>query len=233
MPMRHLPGWYGKIGAVGDFASRRLTDEQVQIVDRWLTGVMTASQGALGQRWLSAYLSAPLWRFAWGPGVLDAQWWFGALMPSCDKVGRYFPLLLLQPRSEPPLDRLALNHLELWWRKVAEAALATLSEHAMLDDFERSLAHVPPWPTSGAVPRPAGQTVIDPVSGRVCEVRPLGARDGIADWMSSRAALALIDQFKGRSLWWPYRLGPPQPPIRLIHGLPDGQEFAALIGSED
>src|SRR5690349_18460064 len=103
------PGWFGKLALLGDFASRRMTPEWIQGCDHWLSGAMLASQAALGTRWKEAYLSAPVWRFAWAPGVVDTSWWFGVLMPSCDNVGRYFPLVVAQSRPRPPTDRFALD----------------------------------------------------------------------------------------------------------------------------
>ena len=93
------PGWFGKLSMLGDFASRRLDPAWIESCDRWLSASMQASQQQLGHDWLQTYLSAPVWRFAWAPGVVDQQWWFGVLMPSCDNVGRYFPLLIAQARE--------------------------------------------------------------------------------------------------------------------------------------
>ncbi|ACB36310.1 conserved hypothetical protein [Leptothrix cholodnii SP-6] len=231
--MHEAPGWYGKLGALGDFASRRLPHAQVQALDHWLASVMSISQSELGGAWLDHYLRAPLWRYAWAPGVVDNQWWFGVLMPSCDSVGRYFPLLLAQPRAQAPQDRLALNHLELWWRHLAEAALATLAERATLDEFEQALAEAPPWPTPASANPPLARSSRNRITGRPCEEQPLGPRTDLADWLGHRAAQALLQQLGGHSLWWPFELGRSTPPIRLLQGLPDGAEFGALLGHAD
>src|SRR3954470_21220148 len=89
---RPVAGWYGKLAGLGDFAQRRLPPEWVGACDHWLSGAMRGAREQLGVRWLDIYLTAPVLRFAWAPGVVDPQWWFGVLMPSCDSVGRYFPL---------------------------------------------------------------------------------------------------------------------------------------------
>ena len=158
--MSSTPGWFGKLTALGDFATRRLDPGWTQGCDRWLSESLRASQQALGERWLQHYLSAPVWRFAWAPGVVDTSWWFGVLMPSCDSVGRYFPLLIAQARTAPPADRFALEHLDLWWSHLAHAALATLHDGATLDQFEAALEHAPPWPsgrtTAWLAPQPGG-----------------------------------------------------------------------------
>ena len=70
---QEAPGWYGKLASLGDFASRRLTPEWVRICDNWLARSVAASNQQLGARWLEVYLSAPVWRFAWTPGVADIE----------------------------------------------------------------------------------------------------------------------------------------------------------------
>ena len=96
------PGWYGKLAVLGDFASRRLPQHFVEACDAWLARGVEASRAQLGARWLDVYLTGPIWRFAWAPGVVDAQGWFGVMMPSVDKVGRYFPLLVARPALALP-----------------------------------------------------------------------------------------------------------------------------------
>ena len=143
LPATVTPGWYGKLMALGDFASRRLPPAWVQACDRWLSECLVRSQADLGETWLASYLNAPLWRFAWAPGVIDAQWWFGVLMPSCDKVGRYFPLVIAQAGGAMPQDAVALAQLERWYLYVAEAALQTLDNEDSVEAFEVTLACAP------------------------------------------------------------------------------------------
>jgi type VI secretion system protein ImpM len=142
--------------ALGDFASRRLPPEWVQVCDQWLSACLTHSRAELGPDWLELYLNAPLWRFAWAPGVIDAQWWSGVLMPSCDKVGRYFPLVVAQAGIAPPQDANALTAQEDdWYLQVAQAALQTL-DGLPVADFEAALAQIQPWPgTRTPTPPPA------------------------------------------------------------------------------
>ncbi|MEY2689839.1 MAG: hypothetical protein RL375_4038 [Pseudomonadota bacterium] len=231
--LQQAPGWYGKLGALGDFASRRLSNEHVAACDHWLTRALQGSRDALGERWLQAYLSAPIWRYAWAPGVVDTQWWFGVLMPSCDAVGRYFPLLIAQPRAQAPQDRLALDHLDLWWRHLAHAALATLNDGSSVDTFEQQLAAAPPWPTAsraarGLVPGVVAQGPTGPVMRF-----PLAPHDDLGSWVQRLAADELGRRLSGHSLWWP--VGAPQsgqpPAIRLGPGLPDGAGFAQMLWS--
>ena len=145
--------WYGKIASLGDFAQRRMPPESLPAFDAWLSRAMQDGRELLGERWLEVYLTAPVLRFAWAPGVIDTHWWFGLLMASCDSVGRYFPLVIAQRRARAPEDRIALDHLELWYEHLAHAALLTLNdEGGSVEALEQSLHDAPPWPTPGRLP---------------------------------------------------------------------------------
>jgi type VI secretion system protein ImpM len=241
------PGWYGKLGALGDFATRRLPEAHVQACDRWLAAVMDGSHALLGERWLQAYLQAPLWRYAWAPGVVDdgvggagGLWWFGVLMPSCDAVGRYFPLLLGQARRQPPQDRIALDHLELWWQQLGQAALLTLTEGATVDDFEAALADLAPWPTarSGAAAAAAGLPLLRtpdaspwvPAAPAPAQRVQWPARTSLGDGLAALAAQTLLAQFEGCSVWWAQASAGAAAQVTVLRGLPDGRAFAELMG---
>ncbi len=141
-------GWYGKLPAVGDFALRRLPTPMVERCDAWLSNGLAASQQALGSDWLDLYLTAPIWRFAWWPGIAGAAAWMGVLMPSVDRVGRYFPLLLAAPC--PAGTYAAADHpapgnegtLD-WLDRLADTAQDCLQPGATLDSFEAALAADP------------------------------------------------------------------------------------------
>lgn len=215
------PGWFGKLSSLGDFASRRLPPDWVQGCDRWLSAGMAFGERQRGEAWWPAYLAAPVWRFAWAPGVMDSQWWFGVLMPSCDKVGRYFPLVVALPRSTPPADRLALDHLDLWWAQAARAALDTLSDQGSVDAFEAALEDLPPWPGT-RVPwasAPHGH-------GRSFEVH---AGAGAADLAQELALSGMQLQLAGCTLWWPWREGAAVTQTLVLPGLPEPTEFVALM----
>ncbi|MET1077906.1 MAG: type VI secretion system-associated protein TagF [Pseudomonas sp.] len=85
-------GFYGKIPVLGDFVTREVQRPlQVQL-DTWLQSGLLALQGQRAD-WLEAYLVTPVWQFLLPPGICGEQACAGLLMPSVDRVGRYFPLL--------------------------------------------------------------------------------------------------------------------------------------------
>lgn len=84
--------FYGKLPCAGDFIGRNLEYSTRLCVDKWLAEGFEAFQKA-NAFWLDRYLTAPVWCF-----VLPANIWadapvVGAIMPSVDKVGRYFPFV--------------------------------------------------------------------------------------------------------------------------------------------
>ncbi len=92
--MDMTPAWYGKLPALGDFASRRLPPAFLADWDAWLQRGMAYSQQHLGSEWLDTYLTSNVWRFILAPGTLDSSTWAGIVLPSVDRVGRYFPLTI-------------------------------------------------------------------------------------------------------------------------------------------
>lgn len=218
---RDVPGWYGKLASLGDFAHRRLAPEWLRTCDGWLSNVMRAGREDLGERWLDVYLTAPVLRFGWAPGVVDRQWWFGLLMPSCDSVGRYFPLLIAHPRAQAPQDRIALDHLERWFDHLAEAAVHTLGESAgSVEALEAALQEAPPWPTPGRAAAPALETP---------GLLHLGRSAALSQWVHALALQELQARLGGCSVWWRVTAGGAEDTLEIVHGLPDGRAFAQLL----
>ena len=151
-------GFYGKLPSQGDFVTRRLPWEFTSAWDDWLQQGMHASRATLGDRWLALYLSAPIWRFQFAPGVCGPLGWRGVFFASVDRVGRYFPLTLAFASAPVPGARagqgvapsLAVD--EAAWFAAEDAALAGLEPTLAIDDFERALQ---------ALAEPAAQ-VVDP-----------------------------------------------------------------------
>ena len=219
-----VAAWYGKVASLGDFVHRRVPPECLQMLDAWLSTVMRDAREELGERWLDVYLNAPVLRFAWAPGIIDGRWWFGLLMPSCDSVGRYFPLVIVQPRQRPPEDRIALDHLELWFEHLAHAAMHTLNESAdALETLEAALREAPPWPTPGRAP---AVTARETLRGDHLE---LAAEATLQQWLHGIALRDLRRRLAGCTVWWRVTEDRSGDSADIVHGLPDGAGFAALL----
>ncbi|MEO0915058.1 MAG: type VI secretion system-associated protein TagF, partial [Pseudomonadota bacterium] len=105
-------GYYGKVPSHGDFVTNGLDRGFVELLDIWLQRSIQDSKAHLGSRWLDAFLVTPVWRFAFAPGVCGAAGAIGLIMPSVDRVGRYFPLVLTAQLPGPinPVVSEIFNH---------------------------------------------------------------------------------------------------------------------------
>ena len=225
--LEDVAAWYGKVASLGDFVQRRVPPECLQRLDGWLSTAMRDGREQLGERWLDVYLTAPVLRFAWAPGVIDSRWWFGLLMPSCDNVGRYFPLVIVQPRARAPEDRIALDHLELWYEHLAHAAMHTLSEGTdALETLEAALREAPPWPTPG---RGSTVTASETLHGDHLGLAPAAT---LQQWLHGLALRDLQRRLAGCTVWWRVSEGSSGDSVDIVQGLPDGAGFAALLSGE-
>lgn len=139
MANRQSPGFFGKFPVRGDFISRRLPADFIRDWDGWLQGSLTASREVLGENWLAVYLTSPLWRFILSPGVCGPHGWMGVLMPSVDRVGRYFPLTLaLALNRDNGLAGLFVSAAD-WFGRLEHLALSCLEDGFDLDIFDKQL----------------------------------------------------------------------------------------------
>jgi type VI secretion system ImpM family protein len=164
-PTAAIPGWYGKLPSLGDFASRRLPAGFVEVWDKWLQEVLSATRAAMGDAWLDCYLVAPIWRFVLLPGLASEDGWAGVLMPSVDRVGRQFPLTLTVALRSPAAVAYAVFEGAGWFAELEDAALAALDATRSADDLDHDLeacdprsrrlpTSTPRWAPSSACPRP-------------------------------------------------------------------------------
>lgn len=126
-------GYFGKIPTHGDFVARNLPRPVADALDLWTRESVRESQRALGRDWLDAFLVAPVWRGAAAAGVLGPEPAALVMMPSVDRVGRYFPLVLATalPGHRGSLATLPRRVLP-WFERAERLALSTLEP-----DFQR------------------------------------------------------------------------------------------------
>lgn len=148
-----VAGVFGKIPSRGDFLRLGLPRDFVQGWDDWLQQVVGGSRARLGERWLPAWMEAPIWHFALPAGLCGAAPVVGAWMPSVDRAGRHFPLTLAMVfPSGLPQD---LGPVEAWLARAEAAGLAALGEElepaALQERLGAEATAVPPEP-SAALP---------------------------------------------------------------------------------
>lgn len=210
-------GFYGKLASRGDFVSRGLPQSFIQPWDQWLAAGLQASQQQLGEQWLQAYLVSPLWRFALAAGVCGESAVVGVVMPSIDRVGRYFPLTVAQLLAPDESLAAAVSGGDEWFEQVESDLLATLEPQASFEQFEAALR---PFP--GASPQLPGARASFTGMRRLHVTTPEGR------------ALALAEcACEGMSLWWGRGSERIAAGLMRCVGLPRSEDFAGyLLGNE-
>ena len=215
-------GFFGKVPTRGDFVCRRIAPTFRSTLDKWLSASITASKRQMGDGWLPAYLNAPLWRFVLGPGIAGRDAAIGVMMPSVDRVGRYFPLVLAaeMPDCQRPgrLFRLAGP----WFEAAEGLILSSLDDDFNIEAFdERALALAPPsYDHSG--------TKVG--SGMACI-----ALDEGADLANAYAEF--IDELTGAdntsfSMWWTIGADNVKASLLVGRGMPAPTDFAAMLDGQ-
>jgi type VI secretion system protein ImpM len=82
-------GFFGKLPSRGDFVRVGLSRALASAWDGWLQGVIPKSPERE-----AVLRKAPAWRFGFGAGLCGPRAACGVLLPSADRVGRIFPLLI-------------------------------------------------------------------------------------------------------------------------------------------
>ena len=223
------PGWHGKLPSLGDFASRRLGTSFIEPWDGWLNAGLLAVREARPDDWLADYLASPSWRFLLMPGVLpgDAgtQAWAGVLMPSVDRVGRYFPLTLVQPLGAGPASTQQLTGVWHWLSRLDDLARDALYEDWTADQLEAELARMALPELS---PAPAPDLPAPAAEGSLVEVPAQRGPD--AAWqIGVEAQRAWAGSARGRA-WWHARPDEGAPRLLLSRGLPAASTMARLFG---
>lgn len=207
------PGFYGKLTSHGDFVRRRLPDTLVETWDGWLQQSMLASRQQLGGDWLAHYLTSPVWRFAIAEGIVGEQAWAGVMMPSVDRVGRHYPLMLAAPAaaSVPLTDW--IDKGSGWYDALEALAFGSLAADFVFEDFDRALAAQP-------VPavQPAHAAAPSSTAWRIAMPEPGRAPDALVSVLA-----------QGRSLWWSEGSPSVEPSMLVCQGLPATSGFAAML----
>jgi type VI secretion system protein ImpM len=217
-----IPGWYGKLPNIGDFASRRLEGGFISAWDAWLQEVLQATRNALGESWLDCYLTMPIWRFVLLPGLVGPNGWAGVLMPSVDRVGRQFPLTLVATLSSYTAAAQAAFHGAEWFAGLEETALGALDPTRGPDDLERSLVdRVFTVPQTTDLETPGGGGP-----------RRLPSADDGFELLAKAEALRAWGQHTGwKGLWWTRGRVDGDPLMLTCPALPTAQEFGWLLQS--
>ncbi|MEM7422239.1 MAG: type VI secretion system-associated protein TagF [Pseudomonadota bacterium] len=198
-------GVFGKLPARRDYVQNGVDQGLMALMDPWLQACQQESRGHLGEAWLDVYLTAPIWRFWMGPGTIG-QTVLGALMPSVDGVGRYFPLAVLGTfeTSVPAPHR---DRHDAWFAAAEHALLSALADDGTYEDLIDAV---------GQMPEP-------------------GLADGDPDDLAGKIEGCLDDLIVAMSVWW-VPGDPDRGQTARAHmwrGLPPAAAYAMMIGQPD
>ncbi|MFZ6648527.1 type VI secretion system-associated protein TagF [Undibacterium sp. TJN25] len=216
------PGFFGKVTSHGDFVSRRLPPAFLEVWDSWLQHSMHASKTQLGATWLETYLTSPIWRFALSNGVVDGNSWAGVLMPSVDRVGRHFPLMIAAgTSSQAPLLQW-LEQGKTWYDALEDLALSSLEGNFLLDDFDAALREKTMLPGSAM----SDFAAVGPAVGWCFPSDELEQMQAGMPALTTSIAENLL---AGHSLWWTDGSQRILPSVLVCKGLPEHAGFAAML----
>lgn len=134
-----INGYYGKVSTHGDFVNRGLPVSFIAPWDAWVQEAVITCQQQLGDDWLSCYLTSPIYRFVLAPGICGENSWLGIMMPSVDRVGRYYPLTITTMNRSNINPFFLLEQEVSWFTNVEALALSSLADNFSLELFNHEL----------------------------------------------------------------------------------------------
>lgn len=215
-------GFYGKLPIVGDFITRRLPHDFIEVIDTWLQSGIAISKEILGDTWLDLYLTSPVWQFSFQSDVCDEHAWVGIMMPSVDRVGRYFPLVLACKVDEEKTLELVLTQSREWFTQLEQVALAGLDGEYNLEQFnEVVLAIEKPY-----IKKISPENKVDEVNhllktNLISEVK-IASNQALVNALS----IVMPTENNGCSLWLQMELGK----VNVYKGLPTPEDYSRMIG---
>ncbi|MDR7040144.1 type VI secretion system protein ImpM [Methylobacterium sp. BE186] len=217
-------GLYGKLPAKRDFIAPGASREFLATVEPWLQQGVAASRASLGAEWQPAFLRAPIWRFWLGHEVCGATT-LGALMPSVDGVGRYFPLAAFACAEADehwvPPD---IDPQDAWMGAVEDILLSALAPGTGLESVSEALKALG---RPAAAPPPALPEGIAEWP-RAALPGPLAEGDARGAFAALRAA-GIARSSAGATYWWTLGGEEVAPRALASRGLPDPACFAAML----
>ncbi len=223
-------GYYGKVPGRGDFVCNHLPRGFVDPWDAWLQRAIASSRNCLLDGWLDTYLTSPIWCYYLSPGVCDSNGWIGVLMPSVDKVGRYFPLTMAcsVPASVNPFELMASK--ERWFAETETLMLAILEDNLLeLNEFDRQVRQLNTH-FDESLPNLQETAGWDGILGAGPHWRlPLNEDSGPMASCTELSRQMLAARFSTYSLWWSNGSDQVSPSLLVSAGLPAAESFSALL----
>jgi type VI secretion system protein ImpM len=227
-------GFYGKLPSHGDFLRRNVSDAFVGVWDGWLQECIATSRAALGERWLDLYLTSPVWRFGCAAGACGPAPVIGIIVPSVDRVGRYFPLTIATALPSSADVVAAVTEAEAFFVGAERLAIETLAaDQVDFAAFEDGVARLGTTLSPLAVPPQielgAGAAAVLADGGQGHWQIPIGSPSALGSAFAQLLSRRLTALYDPIVLWWTEGSGSVDPTWLLGRGLPHPDAFAALL----
>lgn len=227
-------GFYGKLPSHGDFLRRRVSDAFVETWDAWLQASVVASRTTLGERWLDVFLTSPAWRFACGPGIFGPTPVIGLMVPSVDRVGRYFPLTLV---AELPADvsvvRAAMETARFFDRAERLIFETLEAEEVDFERFDARVSDLRDDLRSLDLPRrvvldSSAAAIINDGTMRYWQI-PTGSAAFIGPVFEQLLSMRLSTLYDRFVFWWTEGSAIVAPGCLMTRGLPEPDRFTPFL----
>jgi len=197
---------YGKHPAKGDFLDHGVPGALRPALEGWLDQVLAQARADLGSDWERVWAAAPPLRFWLGEAVWG-QPVCGVMVPTQDRVGRRFPLVLMSVGDAVPPP--VVDPDQVWY----DAMAAHLARMLAMGDL--------PGPAALLTGAPVPHGTDAPGPSEFWAVRP---GDATADLLADIAVTDHRRAAAGRSYWWV--AGDAPPPEAEADVTPDDPEPA-------
>ena len=220
---------YGKVPAKRDFIAIGAPREFLNAWEPWLQGAISASRTELAEKWQSAFLTAPIWRF-WLGADICGRTVIGAFMSSLDGVGRYFPLTLFACADDnaaiPPPE---FGSQDDWFDAAETFLMSTLDHDVQFEAMTAELGALPP-PFQELRQTAAQDAACDASNNRPCAIPARG--HNFSELFGSIRVRDHARIYAGSTFWWTVG-GEGIAPVALSgKGMPDPYLFSAMLTGE-
>jgi len=216
-------GLFGKLSAKRDFIALATPRTFLEVWEPWVQASLSASRHQLGDRWQQVFLTTPVWRFWLGAAICGSTV-AGAIMPSLDGVGRYYPLTLhAVGDTGAPIVPPDIDAQDEWFNVGENFLLSTLDRDTAFEDISSALDRLPVPRTQV---RDEHEKSIIPLGEGM--VGMISAADGFSASLSSLRA-ASPEVYAAASFWWTSGGGDFPPLVLSCRGLPDPYRYSTLL----
>jgi type VI secretion system protein ImpM len=216
-------GLFGKLSAKRDFIALATPRAFLEIWEPWVQASLSASRHQLGEGWQQAFLTTPVWRFWLGAAICGTTV-TGAIMPSLDGVGRYYPLTLhAVADAAAPIVPPDSDAQEEWFGMAENFLFSTLDRETVFEDVSAALDRLA-TPRTQPIPE-ASSSIVMIGNGLAGMISPA---DGFSTSLSSLRA-ANPDTYAAASFWWTAGGGDFPPLALTCRGLPDPFRYSTFL----